>query len=228
MNKDEVSRIIKKYPLEKVIEPDSDPWMSQYDEISALINYAFVRNFKPSKVLEFGARGGRCTRDILRALLDNKKKFVFKSYELDNDLRKKAQENLNNEFGDKAISLGGDVLKAVDIPSGIDYLFVDNSHDGTTTEWVFKYLLPKKCKPGALVHFHDIQVVGDNVFNIGESNDWSEMKVMSDLDKKKKLPLEKVFFSWEHPALWYSREQDGKLFKELRGSSSWWIYKKLT
>jgi len=224
MTKEEVIEMVKKYPLDKVIEPDSEPWMSQYDEISALINYAFVRERKPKVVLEFGAMGGRCTRDILRALLDNGDEFTFRSYELEDDNRAKAQTNLNNEFGDKSIILGGDVTKAQDIPDNIEYLFVDNYHDDKTTEWVFEYLIPKKCKPGALIHFHDMQITGDDEFAIGVSNDWGEMKVMKDLKDAKKLPLKKVFYSWEHVALWMSKEQDGKLFKELKGSSAWWTY----
>ena len=219
MTLEEAYDLIKFYPIDKIIVSGEPPWNSQYDEVSAQLNYALIRSFEPTTVLEFGTWGGRCTRDILRALLDNKKDFVFKPYEIDGGKRETAQYNISQEFGDKAVIIGKDVSKAKDIPDNIDYLFVDNSHDAWTTEWVFDYLLPKKTKPGALVHFHDLQigrVDGKLKFLIGESNNWDEMRVMQKLIDEGKLPLKEFFLAWENQFSY-----QGAVYS---GSSAWFIY----
>jgi predicted O-methyltransferase YrrM len=206
MTQDEILKLVVKWPIDKIIVPDTEPWSSQFDAISAQINYALVREYKPKVVVEFGARGGRCTRDINRALLDNGGEFIFKSYELEPDNRKIAQDNLNNEFGDKAPILGGDIMLATDIPEGIDYLFVDNYHDEKTTKWTFEELI-KKCKPGCLVQIHDIRVEGDYHF-LGEPGGWGEMQYLQKMVDEKRFPLNKLYWSWED--------------KSGERSSSWW------
>lgn len=224
MTNEEILKMVAKWPIDQIIMPDTEPWTSQYDPMSAKINYAFVREFKPKVVLEFGARGGRCTRDINRALIDNQQPFTFKPYELEVFLRELAQANLNKEFGDQAPIVGGDVMEAKDLPQDIDYLFIDNYHDKVTTEWVFDYLLPRHCKPGCLVHFHDMLIFGelgkDFRFDVKEGipND-DEMGVFYRLHQNGKLPLEKVYFAWEH-----NTDYEGSSY---RGSSSWWTYKPL-
>jgi hypothetical protein len=189
LTENEVNELVSKYPLDKIIEPDREPWSSQYDTRSASINYAMVRDFKPKVVLEFGSRAGRCTRDIFRALVDNGGDFVFKPYELSDKLRLVANANLMREFGDSAPTVGGNVMEATDIPKDIDYLFVDNFHDEETTKWVFDELLPKYGKPGCLVHFHDLYIQGD--WQITSSH--GESIVIGN----HKDVLSKVYWTWE-------------------------------
>lgn len=212
MTTEEINNLITKYPLEPLIVPDTIPWVSQFDSESAKINYALVRHYQPTVVVEFGSRGGRCTHDILLGLIANNKPFVIKPYELEISLRKIAYNNLNKTFGDKAPIIGGDITKATDLPKNIDYLFIDNYHDLDTTKWVFEYLLPNHCKPNCLVQIHDIRVGGNYEF-WGEPNGWDEMTYMQELVNNKKFPLEKLYWSWENG--------------QAR-SSSWWIYKPLS
>lgn len=184
-------------------------WSSQYDDYSAAINYAVVRELKPRVIVEFGARTGRCTHDILRALLKNGKEFNFKSYEIDKDLRKTAQSNLHEKFGDKAIKIGGDILKAKNIPRDIDYLFVDNSHDGPTTDWLFEYLLPR-CRVGAIVQIHDIPLMKD--FGLKKTNGvFQETLVIIKKYIQGILPLKKLYCASE----------------DTNWESSWWEYRPL-
>lgn len=208
MTREEIDALIALYPLEPNIVPDTEPYHSQFDRESAKINYALVRHFKPSTVVEFGTRGGRCTHDILKALIDNGKSYTYRPYELENDLRALAQENISRDFGELAVLIGGDITKATDIPNNIDYLFVDNYHDLETTKWVFETLI-KKCVPGALVQIHDIRVGGDYQFDY-EKNGWGEMQYMQDMVNSKTFPLKKLYWSWE----------DGT----NEHSSSWWTY----
>jgi len=205
-----IEKLLDKYKLPLVIEPDKHPWTSQYDKESAKVNYAFVRHFKPTTVVEFGTRGGRCTHDILHALRDNEKDFVFKPYEIQNGLRTTAQNNIDAVFGEKVVQIGGDIIKAKDLPKNIDYLFVDNSHDYDTTRWVFEDLLPNNCIDDCLVHFHDLHIAGDFKFEF-EIKPETEIEYMNNLNKEGKFPLKKIFWGWE----------EGKNM-----SSTWWRYKK--
>lgn len=205
MNKTQIDQLVEKYSRGDGFDPVF-PIDHQYDDRSADINYALTRHFKPQVIVEFGTRNGRCTHDILLALQENGKPFIYKPYELEDAPRKLAQKVVNKL--DKSIKIGGDIMEAIDIPDGIDYLFVDNYHDEKTTKWVFKTLI-KKCKPGALVHFHDLCLEGDYI--IGKEN-FPEVNIMVELHKKGKLPLEKLYWTWEEGKQW---------------ESTWWIYKPL-
>jgi predicted O-methyltransferase YrrM len=210
MNRAEIDELVRQYADAEGIDYTVETWDStQYDDRSAAINYSFVRDRKPKVVVEFGARTGRCTHDILKALLRNGEPFVFKSYELEDDLRATAQRNLDRIFGDDAVTIGGDVMKAEDLPDNIDYLFVDNYHDVAITEWLFNTLF-KKLRPGALVQIHDIPLIGD--LESPRDSVFGETTYIVDLYKAGKLPLEKVYFTFEEGHQW---------------ESSWWIYRPL-
>ena len=199
--------MVAKYALKEGLTSDVS-WLNystQYDDRSAAINYSLVRHFKPTVVVEFGTRTGRCTNDILTALLKNKKKYIYKPYELEDDNRTTAQNELDKRFG-KIVKIGGNIMEADDLPDGIEYLFIDNYHDILTTNWVFDTLI-KKCKPGALVQIHDLRLKG-NVEEAGGS--LPEQKIILDLFNAGKLPLEKLYFTYE--------EGEGM-------ESSWWLYK---
>jgi hypothetical protein len=207
MNKQEIDTLVEKYSRGDGFDPHF-PYDHQYDDRSADINYALVRHFKPKKVVEFGTRNGRCTHDILKALLKNEKSFVYKAYELNDAHREKAQQILKKKFPALGFTIRKNIMEADDIPDGIDYLFVDNYHDIETTAWVFNTLI-KKCKPGALVHFHDIPIYDD--FKIGKET-FPETHILVDLHRTNELPLEKLYWTWE----------EGN-----RMESTWWKYKPL-
>lgn len=210
MTKQEIDALIDKYKDEDLGSAYEtwDSQSSQYDDSSARINYSMVREYKPKVIVEFGARTGRCTHDILKALIKNGGDYTFKSYELDDTLRESAQKNINKKLGKKAITIGGDVMKATDIPDGIDYLFVDNSHDEETTKWLFDTLI-KKCKLGALIQIHDVPLRGD--FEKTKDGAFPETDLIIEMHKACTLPLEKVYWTSEYSG-W---------------EASWWIYKPL-
>lgn len=195
MNRKQIDALVAQYAETEGIGSNIHEWnSSQYDDRSAAINYSLVRHYKPKVVVEFGARTGRCTHDILRALLKNGEKFVFRSYELQDDLRADAQRRLNEIFKDDAIIVGGDVTKAKDIPDGIDYLFIDNFHDEAITNWVFETLLPK-CAPHCLIQIHDIPLKGD--YEKGKDGTFIETDMIIALEKQGKLPLKKLYWTFE-------------------------------
>ena len=213
ISKEDILKLLEKYPLDKIIPLDIKPWWCQYDAISHRINYAMTRQEKPSVVVEFGTRGGGCTFTIFKALLANKREFVYMPYELEDDNRQLSQHNLNEAFGKNAPIVGGDIMKTKNLPDNIDYLFVDNYHDYETTKWVFEYLLPKKCKKGALVHFHDLVIHGNFEFDMPNYDNIppdGEQLYLHELNKSGKLPLEKIFWGWEH---------------NVGSSATWWRYK---
>ena len=207
MLKPDIDNMVARYANEDI--GSSLGWLgynTQFDDRSARINYSFVREFKPKVVVEFGSRTGRCTNDILKALIKNGKKYVFRSYELEDKLRKIAQQEIDRIFGDESITIGGDITKAEDIPNNIDYLFIDNYHDMKTTEWVFSSLI-KKCSKNAIIQIHDVRLKGDlePVDGIQE-----ETQYLVDMYKKGILPIEKLYFAYEY---------------EKPIESSWWKIK---
>lgn len=209
MTRETIDGLVEKYAQAEGLVAEETRWSTQYDDRSASINYSLIRHFKPKVAVEFGSFRGRCTHDILQALMVNKKEnggdFIFKSYEIDEKLRKESQELLDSRFGKGIITIGGDVMVATDIPDNIEYLFVDNCHDLLTTEWVFNSLL-KKCKKGCLVQIHDLPITGD--FEIDPKANFPETFYMKDLYDLKKLPLKKVYFAYE----------------EGRSEATWWNY----
>lgn len=206
MKREDVESLVAQYAKAEGIRSSMAIWENyqpgtQYDDDSAEINYSFVRHFQPSIVVEFGSRTGRCTHDLMLALIRNQRPFMLKSYELEDDLREVSQKVIDLYFGENLLTIGGDVTKADDIPDEIDYVFVDNYHDFETTKWVFEVLLPK-CRPGALIQFHDLRLFGDWQFDPGGFPPEVEY-VVSQADKNGG-PLEKLYWSWENGRRWES------------------------
>lgn len=181
---------------------------TQYDDRSASINYAMIRERKPRTVVEFGSRKGRCTRDIYQALTDNGQYFVFKPYEIDGDARAAAQHGLDGEFPGNGITIGGSILEEK-IPHGIDYLFVDHSHDEFMNKWVLDVLIPWHCAEGCIVTIHDLPLSGD--WEI-KDNPWQEAQLIKDRHLAGTLPLKKIYWTYEEGNQW---------------ESTWWKYQKL-
>ena len=182
-------------------------WDTMYDDRSAEVNYAMIRYFRPKVVVEYGAYLGRCTHDILQALIDNGQPYVFKSYELNDDFRQLAQQGMEKVFGEKAIKIGGDVILAKDVPKKIDYLFLDHSHSAELSEWTWKSMIPK-VKKGGIVQIHDIPLKND--YELGKDRGvFPETKQIIEMHAKGTLPFEKLYW----------------LFPECGSEGSWWIKK---
>lgn len=207
MTKQEVDELIYKYHGEMITDFNWYYQSTQFDDRSATINHAFIREFKPTRVLEFGTRTGRCTCDILNALLLNKLPFVFTPYEIDYTLRLATQANIKDKLG-MEMMVGEDVMQHEGIIDNIDYLFVDNSHDMEVTEWLFNTLI-KRCIPGALVQIHDLPIKGDFEKSKTEGV-FPETDYVIELHKQGKLPLEKVY---------WGNEENPNI------ESTWWRYK---
>mgnify|MGYP001562930017 CR=1 FL=1 len=210
LDKSQIDGFVNTYAIKEGINSFGPTWFRcQYDDRSASINYSLIRYFKPKVVVEFGSCTARCTHDILLALQRNEEPFIFKSYEQNDNLRAEAQENMDKYFGDDYLKIGGDIVNAADVPNDIDYLFVDNSHDLETTKWLFDVLL-KKCIDGCVVQIHDVNLFGD--FQISkEKGLLPETDYMVELHKQGKLPLTKMYWTWE----------EGEKME-----SSWWRYHK--
>ncbi len=208
MTKKEIDELMDKYKSEErnVLRQKDYP-STQYDDRSALTNYALVREFKPKVVVEFGARTGRCSHDMLHALLTNGKPFIFESFEIDDGLRKDAQRLIYKTFREKSITFGKNIMRSRIIPDNIEYLFVDNSHDEKTTKWLFSKLLPK-CKPGAIVMIHDVPLLED--WTLASRGVFEEAKIIKEMHDNGTLPLEKLY--------WNYHEGGGR-------ESTWWTYK---
>lgn len=181
-------------------------WPTMYDDRSAEVNYAMVRYFKPKVVVEYGAYRGRCTHDILQALIDNGQDYTFKSYEADKGIRSDAQTRLDDVFGDGTIRIGGDVMLAKDLPQEIDYLFLDHSHNEKLSKWTWKTLIPR-VKKGGLIQIHDIPLRGN--FELGKLDGvFPETKQIIEMHAKGVLPFEKLYWLFE---------------EDNTREGSWWI-----
>lgn len=180
---------------------------TQFDDRSAMINYCMIREHKPKVVVEFGARYGRCSRDIYQALKDNGGEFTFLPFEIGSDERIRSQEGLDHEFGLGVIKVGKDVMQA-DLPKNIDYLFVDHSHDEPMSRWVIDELIPNHCKYGCIVQIHDLPLSGDWEIR---KNPWNETQILKDMHLAGTLKLEKIYWTFEEGDGW---------------ESTWWKYRK--
>lgn len=208
MTFDEIQALVEKYESE--FDPNSYRRFfgeTQFDDRSARINYAMVREHKPKVVLEFGSRYGRCTHDILLALLKNGGEYNFQSYEIEDRPRDAANNAMRQEFGDKGIVIGKDVMQG-NLPNNIEYLFLDHGHDEPMNHWVLEELIPKHCKDGCLVQIHDLPIHDDWVI---EPNPWNEASLLKDYHVAGKLFLKKVYWTYE---------EGNKM------ESTWWTYQK--
>lgn len=208
MTKEEIDALVEKYQArDKVAKLEH--WRSMYEDRSAEVNYAFIREFKPKVVVEYGAFCGRCTHDILKALIDNEEPYVFKSYECTPE-RATAQMNIDLVFGKKAIKIGENPVTADDLPDEIDYLFLDHNHDDETTHWSFTKMLDR-VKKGGLIQIHDIPLRDD--FVIGKEHGvFPETRIIVDMHEKGILPFEKLYWLFEE-----------EVTEGNRCEGSWWI-----
>jgi predicted O-methyltransferase YrrM len=205
--KEWMDKLLAKYAHEE-LGSRLDQWGEcQYDDISAMMNYCMVRHLKPKTIVEFGTRTGRCTYDILSALIENRRSYVFRSYEKENDFRKIAIENLRRMFKHYPVNcvIEGDIQNYInnpsnlDVPTNIDYLFIDAEHTREMAEWYVKYLF-NRVEVGGVIQIHDF----------AEKSGLEEINYLLELRKEGKLPLKPIYIASE--------------YYDSGVSASWWEY----
>lgn len=120
------------------------------DDIEAEITYLRLRERQPRTVVEIGSSGGWSTTWILRALRDNGMGMLH-SY----DIVAYALGNVPAELATGRWRFTAGDVRQADLPSSIDYLFMDCDHSQEFAEWYLRHLLPL-LPPGTPLSIHDI------------------------------------------------------------------------
>jgi predicted O-methyltransferase YrrM len=195
MTLEEITKLADKYKGEYVWGTEFE---HRYDEVSSGILYSFIRDWKPSKVLEIGTWRGGVTSLIMQALIKNNKQFRFIASELLDNMRNETRENVFKRNHKKPTMIG-DITKNLDkVPSGLDLLVIDTNHDLETTKWIVENIFPR-CKKGALVAIHDWATYEENGKFITKHGTWDENLYLLSLYEKGKLGLEKLFWTYNNP-----------------------------
>jgi predicted O-methyltransferase YrrM len=196
MTKEEIQQIINNYASESF--PYTDNYEHRFEKVSSGIMYAFIRERKPTAVLEIGSSHGGSTSVIMSALIKNNQPFTFISSEIADDLRHEAKQNVFNENGRFPVMVG-DITKNIDaIPEVLDFVFVDTNHDLPVTQWILENIVPR-IKIGGMYCMHDWAVwhEGDQIKSKGDGNDWNETGFLMDLIKTNQFPFKEVFWTYK-------------------------------
>lgn len=211
VTREEMNDLVAKYAEDGYQRPGEIEL--RYDLTSTNLLYSLVREYRPTKCLEFGIGGGGSAHATLAALTKNDQKFLFIGSE-NTDLLEIAKRTLAPFLGDQVKLIGGIEDNLKEIPDELDFIFLDPNWDKEITEWWWEHLMPK-FKDGALVHIHDWsvrEVDGKLAYEGGgfpgifyliekyEANDW---------------PFQKIYSVWD--------------YEDHRGqsiASSFWIYRK--
>ena len=198
MDREQIDKLIQKYISDFTLAGGLE---RRIDDRSLSIIHAIVRKYKPKTCLEIGTWLGGSTCTILFALLKNKKKFKFIASEIEDGLRIATKENVLRVCG-KVPQLIGDITKEFDkVPQGLDFLLSDTNHDEETIDSIIKNIFPK-LKDGAWVIFHDWAVKEENGKWLGKGIDgigsWPETEYLINLYKQNRLPLERVYWTYEN------------------------------
>lgn len=203
MTKEDIDKLIKDYfDKDGFSFPGEEFGEYRVDPYSMKILYSLVRRHKPKSVVDLGTSVGGTSYSILGALLKNKGKFKFVGSELHDDIRTRAIENCKR-FLNYEPKIVGDLTKNLKhFPKEIDFLMHDTDHDLETTKYVFKHIIPR-VKKGSIVVFHDWAVYEEDGKWLGKGDGgvggWPETEYMLELQRKGKLPLKKVFFTYRNP-----------------------------
>lgn len=122
------------------------------DDVEAELTYLFVREARPSRIVEIGTFHGWSTSWLLRALADNGTGRLH-SYDIVDHVLGTVPGDLS---GDRWTFHHGDVRAATTLaPPAIGYLFVDAAHTARFARWYVDALLAK-VPPGTPVSVHDV------------------------------------------------------------------------
>jgi len=157
--------------------------MPSYAPINALALYAFVRHFKPKRVIEVGA--GMSTKITSVAMTKNKKQahtgefIVIEPYPT-NELRK-GYEGVSRLIVEKVEDVAISIFKDL---GADDILFIDSSHTVKPlgdVNYLFLRVIPQ-LKPGVIIHVHDIffpvEYLPHHFFNQGLKMFWQEQYLL--------------------------------------------------
>jgi hypothetical protein len=156
-----IDNIIKKYidewnpsnENEKYSFTKNPKYNMSYPEFDAFILYAFIRHYKPNKIVEIGS--GSSTKVMIEALIKNNngcKLFCIEPY---NDISHLVDIYPINIIKDKVENL--DINFFSDLTAN-DILFIDSTHvlkPYGDVEYEYLHILPL-LKNQCLVHIHDI------------------------------------------------------------------------
>lgn len=128
-------------------------FLPQYDDEEAEITYLLIRETKPQTLIEISPCRGWSTSWILRALNKNKSGMCY-SYELLEENINWAKRNIPKKLQLRWKYFIGDVQnKLQNMPSKIDYLFIDSAHSQSFAEWYINNLFPRV---KGIVSVHDV------------------------------------------------------------------------
>jgi hypothetical protein len=141
-----------------------------YSDYDAKQLYAFVREFKPTSIVDCAPRTGKTTSAIIQALIKNSSEdpqdinyFIFEkdpSYfnEMKMYLLQTAYE-LKNKNVNMKVFYDTNIVKSrhIDKMQNIDFLFIDANHDYMLSAYIFDNVAIK-VKDGGYIHIHDMYV----------------------------------------------------------------------
>lgn len=171
------------------------------DPYSSRILYALIREYQPTSCLEIGTSHGGLTCVIQAALLKNGKRFKYVASEMAPDLLTEAT-NWVTMVGKGVIpTMVGRIEKNLKhVPRKLDFFFQDTDHDLDNCLWYIKRIFPR-LRPGALVGIHDWSVRYIDGKLTYEGGSFPEIQHLVKLIEKNELPLQKLFWTWDHEDL---------------------------
>lgn len=208
----EMDDILAQYP--EANDLDFTGFDHNLDPISSKYLYAFMRDFKPNNVIEFGTSWGGSGKVIVDALSKNNQPFKYTGFEIVPEMKQNAEEQIIPIKPD-SVKIYDDVMQNLDkIPDGIDFAFIDPNWDVIITKWWLNNLLPK-LKDGALVQIHDWSVREVDGQLKYEGGDFAGILYLIEKVNQKVFPFRKIFAVWDYP------DYRGKWI-----ACSFWIYEK--
>lgn len=198
----EITEIVNKYALPELRRSTDGgsyyfpSFEHRVDSVSSVTLYSLIRYYKSSRCLEIGTWFGGLTRMIMSALLKGKRSFQFVASELVTDLQISTLRNCLQECG-ASPTMVGDITNCSlkSLPSNIELLIIDTSHDESTTAFIVKNIF-RRLRQGALVVIHDWAVKEIDGEWLPKEGSWPETQYLIDLHNKGKLPLEKLYWNF--------------------------------
>lgn len=141
-----------------------------YSDYDAKQLYAFVREFKPTNIVDCAPREGKTTSAIINAIIRNSSEnpqdinyFIFEKDKQYFDEIKMYLLQIAYELKHKNVNMkifyDSNIVKSkhIDKMKDIDFLFIDANHDYMLSAYIFENVATK-VKKGGYVHVHDMYV----------------------------------------------------------------------
>lgn len=227
-NIEEQNRHLNEVFIKYIDELDRKLVLKMMSPVDALIYYAMIRHYRPSKIIEIG--GGESTRIAAFACLKNKVEghiselICIEPYP--NDDLIKGFDGLSRLVQKKVQEVELKVFQDCDL------LFIDSSHVvkmGNDVVWEILEIIPI-LKKGCLIHWHDIFIPEEYPeYWVRERLFWSEQYMVQTF----------FMYNYEFEIIWathfmnlYNKENIKKILKDFTESgyplSSFWARRKIT